>query len=247
MRIILFAFCTILTFSCNSVQLDPSAEIYLMAGQSNMAGRAEITILDTNSTDRIIFLNEKDKWRIAEEPLHKLEKLRGLDCGISFARERLKSLPPGSQVALIPCAVGGSSIRQWLNDSFYRGNRLYSNVLRKSKIAGKVKGVLWMQGENDANDSMYLDYPKYANSFFKKLKSDLSCPIYVALLPNFQGRYADSINQYIKNISGLEIISTEGLNHKGDTLHLDSQSQRHLGVRFANAVNRHILANSVEK
>ncbi|MBO9636095.1 MAG: hypothetical protein J7578_23530, partial [Chitinophagaceae bacterium] len=166
----------------------------------------------------------------------------GLDCGISFAKERLKLLPPGSQIALVPCAVGGSSIKQWLYDSLYRNNKLYSNILRKSKLAPKIDGVLWMQGENDANDAMHAEFPLYAVPFFDQLRSNLNCPIHVALLPSFQGPYSDSINNHLKKIPGLNLINTSDLNHKGDTLHFDSNSQRILGARFAESV-QHTLSD----
>jgi len=221
--------------SCKEVKLSPTAEIYIMAGQSNMAGRADIMSIDTNTSESVIFLDENGKWQIAEEPLHRFEKNRGLDCGLSFAKERLKQLPAGSQIALIPCAVGGSSIRQWLFDSVHRNQKLYTNLINRSSSTKHISGVLWMQGESDANDSMYKYFGNQARLFFMKLRKDLKCPIYVAELPSFQP-YADSINRYIQQISEIHIIKSAGLKHKGDTLHLDSESQRELGRRFAAAV-----------
>jgi hypothetical protein len=62
--------------------------IFLMAGQSNMAGRGFVEPGDTISTTRILTLNKNNEWVYAKEPLHYYEPGRtGLDCGLSFAKK----------------------------------------------------------------------------------------------------------------------------------------------------------------
>src|SRR5215216_5275924 len=127
----------------------PSKEnfyIYLMAGQSNMAGRGFVEGEDTISSPHILALNKNNEWVYAKEPLHYYEPGRtGLDCGLSFAKELSKKYGKEITIGLVPCAIGGSSIEQWLGDSTYRGVTLYSNFLQKAKIAarsGTIKGLL---------------------------------------------------------------------------------------------------------
>ena len=129
--------------------------IFMMAGQSNMAGRGAIEPQDTVTNNRIITIDSDNNWVIARQPLHFYEPgLKGLDCGMSFALELLNHIPDSITIALVPCAVGGSSVFQWLNDEQHRGENLLSNFREKVQLAqnkGVIKGVLWHQGESNAN------------------------------------------------------------------------------------------------
>src|SRR4249919_142063 len=94
--------------------------VFMMAGQSNMAGRGIVEPEDTVPNSRILSINKDGKIIIAKEPLHFYEPERtGLDCGLSFAKTLLTKIPGNVSILIIPTAVGGSSIRQWLGDSVY--------------------------------------------------------------------------------------------------------------------------------
>ena len=68
--------------------------VFLMAGQSNMAGRAFVEPSDTISNKRILTIDKNDKWIYAKEPLHFYEPtMAGLDCGLSFSHKILDSIP----------------------------------------------------------------------------------------------------------------------------------------------------------
>src|SRR5688500_10224740 len=67
--------------------------IYLMAGQSNMAGRGFVEGEDTISSLHVLALDKNNEWTYAKEPLHYYEPTRtGLDCGLSFGKELSKKL-----------------------------------------------------------------------------------------------------------------------------------------------------------
>src|SRR6185369_16921932 len=92
--------------------------VFILAGQSNMAGRGLVEPQDTIPSARILTINKNGKLIIAKEPLHFYEStLTGLDCGLSFSNAIVKEFPSTISVLLIPTAVGGSSISQWLGDS----------------------------------------------------------------------------------------------------------------------------------
>src|SRR5687767_3710722 len=87
--------------------------VFIMAGQSNMAGRGIIEPEDTVPDKRILSVNKDGQVIIAKEPLHFYEPERtGLDCGLSFAKTLIKKIPDSISILIIPAAVGGSSIRQ---------------------------------------------------------------------------------------------------------------------------------------
>ncbi len=228
---------------------DPdSLYIFFMAGQSNMAGRGFVKPLDTIPNKRILTIDETNNWIYAKEPLHFYEpSLAGLDCGMSFARKLLDSIPDGISIAMIPCAVGGSSIEQWLNNEAFRGVTLLDNF--KSKVAfakkyGEIKGILWHQGEANATTKLIPTYSQKLDSLIKIFRITVengSLPILIGELGHYaepkerQARW-DSINSIIHDIGKMRnivVIETNGFKDKGDKVHFDSESQRKLGERFA--------------
>src|SRR5687768_17925116 len=119
--------------------------VFILSGQSNMAGRGFVEPQDTVSDPRILTINRNNEIILAKEPLHFYEpNLTGLDCGVSFARELIKHQNTIT-ILLVPVAVGGSSTQQWLGDSLHRNVRLLSNF--KSRVGavkkyGTIKGIL---------------------------------------------------------------------------------------------------------
>ena len=225
--------------------------IFLMAGQSNMAGRGFVQPEDTLIDTRVLALNKNNEWVYAKEPLHYYEPSRtGLDCGLSFGKTLSKKYGNTITIGLVPCAVGGSSIEQWMGDSTYRGVTLYSNFLEKAKRAashGTIKGILWHQGESNTGPRSHIDYKKKLESFFAKVRNDLQqpgLPVYLGpiglYLTNYSFPYRDAVNNDIKDLSkpgnNIYLIKTSDFGHLKDTIHFDSRSQRLMGKRFANAV-----------
>lgn len=231
--------------------------VFILAGQSNMAGRGFVEPMDTISNPRIIALNENKQWAYAKEPLHFYESnLTGLDCGMSFAKKLLECVPDDVTIGLIPCAVGGSSASQWVNDEVYRNVKLLTNFTeRVESVENEVvfKGILWHQGESDANDVSIREYRQRTDALFDKFREitkDKTLPIFVGELGSFiqpeevQKKY-DSISSIIKKGAEADknryFVSTADLTHKGDNLHFDSKSQREMGIRFAKAFLKEVL------
>ncbi len=232
-----------------TLELPPRSNlwVFVMAGQSNMAGRGTIDSQDKIRHNRIFAINSKNDIVLAQEPLHFYEPSRaGLDCGMSFSTEMLKSALDNVSILLIPAAVGGSSIEQWINDETHREVKLLSNFKRRLQIAlkhGTLKGVLWHQGESDAHkEETIKKYRENMETLFKKFREigkKESLPIVVGKLGSFavdQGNW-DKINQAIEAYSRVDefckVIETNDLNHKGDQVHFNSEAQRAIGKRYA--------------
>ena len=221
--------------------------VFILAGQSNMAGRGLVEPQDTIPSERILSINKSGKVIIAKEPLHFYEStLTGLDCGLSFGKEIVKEAPVKISVLLIPAAVGGSSISQWLGDSTHRNVKLLSNFKERvalGKKYGKIKGILWHQGESDTNPNDAPHYSERLEQLFKIFRvaaGDENLPILIGEL----GGYSDNkiwtvVNEQIRRYSSIDkntaVISTSELKDKGDKLHFNSEGQRILGQRFAEA------------
>lgn len=221
--------------------------VYLLAGQSNMAGRGLVGIQDTVRNDKLLSINEIGDLVVAQEPLHFYEpKLKGLDCGVSFGRAMLKA-DPDTYILLLPTAVGGSSIQQWINDSIHRNVALLSNFKEKVVIGkkyGTIKGILWHQGETDAADDENIEaYQARLSILFKKFRTIVandSLPIVIGELGSYYKendkwqQLNNAIHNYTTADQFAEYINTQDLKHKGDDLHFDSESQREMGNRYAN-------------
>jgi hypothetical protein len=222
--------------------------LYLLAGQSNMAGRGTVEPEDKVTHSRIWMLNKNNQWELAAEPLH-FDKpaMVGVGPGFSFAKEMAK-IDTNIVIGLIPCAVGGSPISVWEATKFYEPTKSYpyEDAIKRTKMAmqkGVLKGVLWHQGESDSDSVKSIVYGKKLELLVKTFRKNLKnrnllfvageiADFYVTKHP-----YAKVVNEAIeqlpKRLKKTAIVSSSELKHKGDETHFDSHSARELGKRFA--------------
>lgn len=221
--------------------------VFIMAGQSNMAGRGQVEPQDTIPNDRLLTINANGELIVAKEPLHFYEPtLTGLDCGVAFGRTLLEKIPKNISILLIPTAVGGSAIQQWLGDSTYRNVKLLSNFKEKVEIGlhyGKIKGILWHQGESNTGNenSISLHTARISELFktFRHITKNKNLPILLGELGSYSKNNTNwqllnvSLRDYVKTDKNSSLIFTQDLKHKGDDIHFNSEGQRKIGERFA--------------
>jgi hypothetical protein len=209
--------------------------IYLLIGQSNMAGRAPFTKAEAAPIPRCSLLNKEGKWEPARNPLNRYSTIRKglgmqkMNPGYRFAQTMLKK-QPGVSIGLVVNAKGGTSINQWV-----KGSRFYKDALARTKIAqkaGVLKGILWHQGESDSkNPAKYLDKLK---ALVTDLRKDLDAPN----IPFIAGEVRDvkpineQIRQLPKAVEHTAFVSAEGLKTM-DRWHFDAASMKLLGQRYA--------------
>jgi hypothetical protein len=239
------------------VESIPSTEkvwVFLMAGQSNMAGRGFVEPADTVINKRIFSIDQSGKIIYAKEPLHFYEPTRtGLDCGVSFAGNLLNAVPKNVSILMIPTAIGGSAIHQWLGDSSYRGVSLMSNFISKVAIAkqhGVIKGILWHQGESDAKEDRIVVHQQQLNKLFKRFREitgDPKLPVIIGELGSYSNdnthwqKINSILHEYVSTDPYASIINTQDLKHGGDTVHFNSEGQRMMGVRFSRSYIDHFI------
>ena len=221
--------------------------VFILAGQSNMAGRGLVESEDTITTERVFAINQAGEIIPAREPLHWYEpKLTGLDCGLSFGKTLASHLPDSVSILILPTAVGGSSISQWIGDSTYRNVTLFSNFKEKvavGKANGTIKGILWHQGESDSGSDELIDlYQERLKTLFLKFRTEIgndSLPILIGELGSFSANDANwqainrKIRAYVASDPYAGLIPTRDFTHKGDFVHFNSEGQRTMGQRFA--------------
>jgi len=91
---------------------EPPLMLFLLVGQSNMAGRGAVAN-DGNPPDPDVLMLTKDsEWVPAKHPIHFDKPVAGVGLALEFARQIRKEFPT-SRIGLIPCAIGGSSLDDW--------------------------------------------------------------------------------------------------------------------------------------
>ena len=211
--------------------------VYLLIGQSNMAGRAKVPEDMAGVIDRCYLLNDKNEWVPAKNPLNlystirKGEGMQKLGPGYSFAKAMLEA-NPDIKIGLVVNARGGSKIEQWLGKSKY-----YWGIRGRAKAAAKtgvIKGVLWHQGESNSNNPD--DYLEQLKSLIANLRSDLSNTDLPFVAGQVTNKPPLKINEVIatlpEHVHGTAVVSSESLKTT-DRWHFDTDSQIELGKRYA--------------
>lgn len=223
--------------------------IYLLIGQSNMAGRAPLTDDLKDIIDRCYLLNDQNQWVPARNPLNiystigKGGGMQQLGPGFAFAKTMLQA-DADMQIGLVVNARGGSSIEQWLDNSdYYREAR--KRTREALKLGGTLKGVLWHQGEsNSKKPEPYLEQLKTLIANLRGDFNDNDLP-FVAGQIRFDPHQPinDVIAKLPDAVHHTAYASSRGLKTQ-DQWHFDTASQLELGKRYADAMLK--LQDAVE-
>lgn len=210
-------------------------KVFLLIGQSNMAGRGEVDAASEPNDPRVVMFTKDGSWAVARDPLH-FDKptMVGVGPGLSFGIEVAGALP-GVTVGLVPAAFGGTSIEQWQKDSA-DPLQLYVTAVdrcRRALRSGELAGILWHQGEANRGTEP-AEYAKKMGKLFADLRADLNAPevpIIVAelgrFLPNVS-RFNLDLRKCAEQLPHTFLVTSEGLSDKGDDLHFDTASAREL-------------------
>jgi hypothetical protein len=228
---------------------DPDFHLYLLIGQSNMAGRGKVDEESLRAHPRVVKLSKDLKWEPATDPLH-FDKpgIVGVGPGLSFGKLMAEACPQ-ARIGLIPCAVGGTSIRVWVPGAQDKATRAhpYDDMLRRTREAqgaGVLKGILWHQGEADRGDGER--YGERLVELIARLRHDLNAPdvpFVAGELAPFKAKVAGATKTFNEALQGLAkklknyaCVSAGELGHKGDEVHFSTEAARELGKRYTEKV-----------
>jgi hypothetical protein len=225
--------------------------LYLLVGQSNMAGRGKVSPEDQQAHPRVLMLNQAGQWVPAIDPMH-FDKpaVVGVGPGRSFGLQMAEA-DPSVTIGLIPCAVGGSPIDTWLPGAFDAATKTHpwDDALKRALPAlevGTLKGILWHQGESDSKPELAPSYEGKLHDLIARFRSVLNAPN-APFIAGQMGQFAESpwsadkilVDQAHQSLPQkvpfTAFVSAEGLNHKGDQVHFDAAAARELGRRYAKA------------
>ncbi len=160
-------------------------DIFVIAGQSNAAGRSKNPVFD-NPELGVHLMRNSGNWDLASHPLN--ETTNSVYTGhyenhnpghcpyLHFAKLLKKEL--GYPIGLINCAYGGSPLRWWNPDENGALFNNMINMLKENNIS--PKGILWYQGEADAFESTtdtYLERFRNFVMYTRKVLNNQKLPL----------------------------------------------------------------------
>jgi hypothetical protein len=252
LALLLLAFAAPFSSAADPITLPPKDKLhlFLLVGQSNMAGRGTVEPEDQKVHDRVLMLGKAETWTHAVDPMHWDKPSAGVGLGRTFGRE-IAEASPDIVVGLIPCAVGGSPIDVWQPGAFYAPTKSHpwDDALRRAKTAlkdGTLKGILWHQGESDCKPELAAAYEAKLHDLIQRLRKELDAPevpFIVGQMGFFDDvpwtpemKLVDEAHRNLpKKVKNTFYVGSEGLKHKGDKIHFDSPSFREFGKRYAAA------------
>jgi len=225
--------------------------LFLLAGQSNMAGRGIVEPSDREPIDRVLVLDVTGRWAPAVDPLHWDKPSAGTGLARSFAVEYLRA-HPGVTVGLIPSACGGSPISSWQPGQYFdqTNSHPYDDALaraRRALLYGELRGILWHQGETDRAPELAGHYEPALTALIARFRNELGAPrvpFLIGQLGQFAGagpwdehaRRVDLAQRHVAEQTALAaFVSSDGLTSLPDNLHFDAASLREFGKRYAAA------------
>ncbi len=227
---------------------DPNFHLYLLIGQSNMAGRGQIDEESKKTNPRVLMFTKELTWKPATDPLHFDKPIAGVGPGLAFGKQMAEA-NPRMRIGLIPCAVGGTSIEAWAPGAEDQATHThpYDDMLKRVREAQKVgilKGIIWHQGEADRAASA--TYGQSLASLIARLRREFDAPN----LPFVSGelgtfnpdnladteRFNAVLQDLTNTVKDYVCVSSRRLKDRGDHLHFDAKSARILGQRYAEAL-----------
>ncbi|MDQ2798733.1 MAG: sialate O-acetylesterase [Armatimonadota bacterium] len=245
-------------------------DLWVLAGQSNMEGVGDLVEVEPPHP-LVHSFQSREKWARAEEPLHWLNesprpihhvlwglpmpemiaprdpnRIKGAGLGLTFAKTLAEQtyVPIG----LIPAAHGGTSMQQWEpSRKGQGGHSLYGATLERVKAnGGKVAGILWYQGESDANPADAALYEARMTALVQSFRADFgqpNLPLYYVQLGIFAcdpspdgvdgwNRIRESQRTWQDTVPNTGMVSAIdcGLD---DGIHIDTPGLKALGRRLA--------------
>lgn len=223
-------------------------DVYLLIGQSNMAGRGTMIPADTAVIEGVFLLDSLGNIIPARNPLNLhssvRKSVREQQIGPAFIFSKTMHEKTGRNILLVVNAKGGTGLNSWLKGA---SQGYYSEAVRRAKQAqeyGEIKAILWHQGEN--NSANPDDYLVKLKGMVSDLRQDLGLTAedvpFIAgeIAPWHRNReiFNPVIHQVSDSIPNASWVSSEGagmLRGESDP-HFSRDGQLLMGKRYAEKV-----------
>ena len=208
------------------IPMKENFHLFLLAGQSNMAGWGDVAAEDQQPLPRVLMLSKDGTWQPAVDPIHYDKPSAGVGPGRTFGMV-LADGDTNITIGLIPAACGGSPISTWEPGAYFdqTSSRPYDVAIQRARLAmkqGTLKAILWHQGESDCETNLAPAYKSRLEALIARFRKDLDAPdlpVIVGQLGQFEKApwtpYTRMVNDaqitVAKEIKHVEFVSSDGL------------------------------------
>jgi len=169
----------------DSALLVTVGEGFMVAGQSNNAGRAANTVQPVPDAFTALEYSRAGEWiPLQESASNYLDSFDTAQYGAGSYFGALSNLlqANGVPVWFVPCAIGSTGIEQWQRYDADPDNTYfpYGNLLTRANAVGDHRALLWWQGENEAVTGMsQSEYEGWLNALIDDWYADTGRPTFI--------------------------------------------------------------------
>ena len=258
-------------------------DIWILAGQSNMEGVGNLEDVEPPSPlvhnftmgHRWESAEEPLHWLVdSPDPVHsgrwmrkaqdetarrgvrarvRATRKKGAGLGLPFAKFLTERT--GVPIGLISAAHGGTSMEQWSPEKKAEGGAsLYGSMFKQVRNAGgNVRGVLWYQGESDANPGAADRFSERFKALVAAFRADLESPempFYYVQIGRFV-RKSDPVGwdriQELQRLAEKDIENCYGISvvdlSLDDLIHVGTQGLKRAGRRLGRIALREVFGD----
>ena len=245
-----------------------SIDILLIGGQSNAVGCTFVSTLDENLRNFVapnVLLYQEGNFA----PVFQSKLIKGIQCGMGHCPEQMGieygmahrlHEATAREIGFIRYAYGGTTLfSHWqanyesepkaLTDTGYCYHNFLQTVrnglqvYRENGYEPTIKGMVWMQGETDANTQETATvYEANMKNLFTRFRKDLGLPTLKIIVGEIATQkdhapYSDEIRAIQRRVSNADeycvFLSTKDIPVGKDGYHFDGNEDFILGKRFA--------------
>ena len=231
-------------------------DLWVIAGQSNSAGYGRGPYEDPAELGVHLFRNS-EQWALAAHPMNESTDTRhavnreaanpGHSPYLQFGRTLKRTL--AHPVGLVQTSLGGSPLTRW-NPGEPGAADLFDNMVQcVEKVGGKVRGIVWYQGESDtgtdADATSYAERFQQAVAAWREALADAELPVLTVQLnrvyqpadPDADRRWSqvrEAQRQVARQTPGVGVVPALDL-PLSDQIHTSPAGNILLGERLAQA------------
>lgn len=246
----------LICFLFSSSTIIAQRDVYLIIGERNAQGRAEIeaedeiALTEVGLWDGAAWEDAKNDSGLAPDGglnRHSNIQKTAIDQKLNFAYAfgKMVNEVTGNEIGLVVNARSGPDIEDWLDGAgtnHYEDTVTQLNAALALEAGSTLKGILWCHGEADRNDSGYIGD---LNTLIASFRAEYGIPDLPFIACEISRQRLDNVtfNENIKNIANAgdanyiantDYVSSDGLQTiTGSENDYNSNSQRVLGYRYA--------------
>jgi hypothetical protein len=240
-------------------------DLWVIAGQSNAAGYGRGTVYDPPEAGIHLYRNN-GRWDMAAHPFNEstgtahVENRETANPGhspyLAFARTIRREM--GFPIGLLPTALGGSPLSAWHPEQDGTLSRVMLQVI--GSLGGRVRGILWYQGESDATPAdcaTYLARFRRMVELWRAALGDAALPVLTVQLNRYTegpateddnrawGTLREAQRQAARTVPGVYVVPSLDC-PLSDAIHTSPAGNMMLGERLARVALAAVYGRAVK-